>query len=422
MGFRYRQSIKYGALRKALRLCCRNTRWKPSTAGYEYHAARNTLQLCESLDPKNPTYKIDKYQRFWVYEPKKREIVATRLKDRQFQRSLCDGVLYPALTKSFLADNCACQKDRGVDYALDRMTWHLQRFYQEQRRAAGNPLPFQMGGYALQCDIHHFFESIRHDEAIRAVAKRVKDREAVQRTAEIINSFSGDHGIGLGSQISQLVALTMLDDMDHMIKEQLHIRHYIRYMDDFLLFSESKEHLQHCLGVIRAYLQSIGLTLNKKTSIYPLSQGVTFLHWHFLTTDTGKVIRRIDPKKIRRERRKLRALKALLLKGERTMEQVREHYKSASANIQRGNTRNIKKQLDAYYISLFHEPPPLVGKEAEREKRKKKKEGTDHEDRKRGTETEPHGAPPGNRRSEKGSPGRQDGIHRHDGGDRTAGR
>ena len=399
MGYFYRQCIKYRPLRKGLRLSCRNTRWKPSTAGYEHNAAINTYTLEKSLDPEKPTYKIDRYQRFMVYEPKKREIVATRLKDRQFQRSLCDNVLYPALTKSFIADNCACQKDRGVDYALDRLAVHLQRYYREQRAEAGNPLPFTADGYVLQGDVHHFFNSILHEIGIKAVDKRVRDKEAVARTAEIINSFPGDRGIGLGSQVSQLVALAVLDDLDHFVKEKLHIRHYIRYMDDFLLIHESKDYLQYCLDEIRNFLMERGLELNKKTCIYPLSQGVKFLHWRYLLTDTGKVIRKIDPKKIRKERRKLRKLKAKIDAGNITMEQVRDHYRSASANIERGNTRSIKLQLDAYYTELFGEEPPLIGRALK--KAKKKARGGDehgkrgHESGKPGTEAEPHSPPPG---------------------------
>lgn len=117
MGQKYRWAIQYGQLRKALKRCCRNVRWKPSVTGYEHNAARNTYALARSLE--NGRYQIDPYQRFMVYEPKKREIVATRLKDRQFQRSLCDNVLYDEITRHFIADNCACLRGRG-DQACDR--------------------------------------------------------------------------------------------------------------------------------------------------------------------------------------------------------------------------------------------------------------------------------------------------------------
>ena len=358
MGYIYRQAIQFGPLRAALNKCCRNVRWKPSVTGYENNAQKNTYKLAESLA--NGRYKIDQYQRFMVYEPKKREIVATRLKDRQFQRSLCDNVLYEAITRHFIADNCACLRGRGVDYALDRMTCHLERYYREQRAAAGSPAPpFTADGWVLRCDIRHFFDSIPHGTAKAAIVKRVKDREAVRRVYDIIDSFGNDGcGIGLGSEVSQLVALAVLDSMDHMIKEKLHIRHYIRYMDDFILIDRDKERLRQCLDVIREHLHGLGLKLNDKTTLHPLGQGVTFLHWRFILTSTGRVVRRIDRKKINRERRKLRKLKALTESGRLTMEQVRDNYRSFRANVQRGHTRSILLQMDQYYQQLFEEEPP----------------------------------------------------------------
>ncbi len=357
MGYKYRKAIQFGHLRLALAKCCRNVRWKPSVTGYEHNAQKNTYALAESL--KNGRYKIDKYQRFMVYEPKKREIVATRLKDRQFQRSLCDNVLYDAITRHFIADNCACLRGRGVDYALNRLTCHLERYYREQRAAAGNPtLPYHADGWVLRCDVRHFFDSIPHDVAIAAVRKRVKDREAVERVREIVESFGCGHGIGLGSEVSQLVALAVLDDLDHLIKERLHIRQYIRYMDDFILIHHDREYLRQCLAIIREHLAGLGLELNKKTTMHPLRQGVTFLHWRFILTDTGKVVRKIDRKKISRERRKLRKLKTLLDAGRITMDQVRDNYRSFTANVQRGHTRSVLLQMDQYYKELYKEEPP----------------------------------------------------------------
>ena len=101
----YEKVIDFDSLYKGLKKSCRNVRWKDSTVGYEANALKNTYRLRQSL--LNGRYKIDRYQHFTVYEPKKREIVATRLKDRQFQRSLCDNGFYEQITKSFIADSAA---------------------------------------------------------------------------------------------------------------------------------------------------------------------------------------------------------------------------------------------------------------------------------------------------------------------------
>ena len=62
-----------------------------------------------------------------------------------------------------------------------------------------------------------------------------------------------------------------------MIKERLGIKFYGRYMDDFYLIHHDKEYLQYCLEEIRKFLVSLGLELNQKTAIFPLTQGINFL-------------------------------------------------------------------------------------------------------------------------------------------------
>ncbi len=299
----YENVISFDNLYKGLKCSCKNIRWKDSTVGYEANALKNTYRLRESL--LNGKYKIDKYQRFVVYEPKKREIVATRLKDRQFQRSLCDNGFYDEMTKSFIKDNCACLRGRGVDYTLNRMTAHLRRYFHE----------YGADGWVLKCDIHHYFQSIRHDIAKTAINKRVGDRQIAERACEIIDSF-GEIGLGLGSQVSQLVALAVLDDFDHFVKERLHIKYYIRYMDDFVLIHSDKEYLKTCRREIEKYLYSIGLELNQKTTLHPLRQGIKMLQWRFILTDTGRIVRKMGKKKQSKERRKLKKIIAKEFSGE----------------------------------------------------------------------------------------------------------
>ena len=98
--------ISFGALLHGLKMAQRNVMWKDSVVGYSLNALENTLKLKRELE--DGTYRISAYQRFMIHEPKTREIVATRIRDRQFQRSLCDNVLYKDMTRGFIHDNCAC--------------------------------------------------------------------------------------------------------------------------------------------------------------------------------------------------------------------------------------------------------------------------------------------------------------------------
>ena len=92
---------------------------------------------------------------------------------------------------------------------------------------------------------------------------------------DVIDSHKS--GIGIGSMTSQVLAIFYLNDMDHYIKEELKIKGYIRYQDDFVLFSESKEYLQFCLKKIKEFLAKEKLTLNAKTRIYTSNQNICFL-------------------------------------------------------------------------------------------------------------------------------------------------
>jgi len=345
MGTDYENTISFKELYTGLVKSRRNVMWKDSVAGYSINILKNTYKLRQSL--LRGTYKIDPYQIFKIHEPKEREIMATRIKDRQFQRSLCDNILYPQITRSFIHDNCACQRGKGVDFALDRMDANLHRYFRKH-----GP-----DGWVLQCDVRHYFAETRHSDAKAAIEKRVIDKMASFRAGEIVDSFGDYKGIGLGSQVSQITELAVLDDLDHFIKERLRVKHYMRYMDDFILIHESNEFLEDCLAEILAKMDTLGLELNKKTHIYPLGHGLKFLKWRFILTDTGKVIRMMSKKSISKERRKLRKLKSKLDNGLITIQDVRNNYQSWVANASRGNTRALILRMNTYYQELFGEVP-----------------------------------------------------------------
>jgi hypothetical protein len=336
----YEKAIQFGALYQGFRKSKRNVTWKDSVAGYAVDALKNTLKLKREIE--NGTYRISPYQRFMVHEPKTREIVATRFRDRQFQRALCDTSVYQQMTKGFIYDNCACQIGKGVDFALNRLDTHLHRYYRKHGNA----------GWVLKCDIRHYFPDTPHDTAKAAVRKRIKDDRIYQRIAEIIDSFGGDRGIGLGSQVSQLIELAVLDGIDHYIKERLRIRHYIRYMDDMILIHEDRKVLENALADIRRMVEALGLEMNRKTQIFPLKQGIIFLKWRFILTDSGKVIRKIGRKSITKERRKLKKLAEKVRNGEYPEEYMWMSFQSWRANAQRGNARQAIRNMERLYNQL----------------------------------------------------------------------
>ena len=154
----------YDNLYKALKKSCKNVRWKTSVTQFEINALSNVSKLLEELKTNN--YQLKPYTEFDVYEPKRRHIKATRIRDRVVQRSFCDNYFYPLITKSFIYDNCACQIGKGPDFATKRLKQRYRRFYYKYRNNHG---------WVLKCDIHHFFESIDHDILKQLLIKKNMD-------------------------------------------------------------------------------------------------------------------------------------------------------------------------------------------------------------------------------------------------------
>lgn len=336
----------FGSLYKAMRKCKKNVMWKDSVAGYVKNGLINCYKLNKQL--MDGTYTIDRYTRFTIYEPKKREIASTKFKDRVFQRSLCDNYLYETITKSFIYDSGACQVGRGTDFSRKRLVRHMQQYFKA----------YGLEGYVLCCDIKDYFGSTSHAVAKEILRKRVGDDWAYDHVVRIIDTFSQKDdpgvGIGLGSQVTQLIQLAILDDLDHFIKEVLGIKFYIRYMDDFILIHPDKEYLKYCKGEIGNQLTKLGLRFSqRKTQIHPLKQGIKFLGFTFYLIKTRKVIKRLNKENIADERRKLKKLKALVHEGILTKEHVDECFESWKAHAKRDNGSSVITKMNRFYNNLW---------------------------------------------------------------------
>jgi hypothetical protein len=97
-----------------------------------------------------------------------------------------------------------------------------------------------------------------------------------------------------------------------------------------------------------------GVHLNSnKTQTFPLRQGINFLGFKFKLTKTGKVIRLLDKKNIKKRKRKLRKLKELVERGKITKEKVDKCHESWKAHAGKGNSYNLLKRMDFYYENLW---------------------------------------------------------------------
>ena len=169
---------------------------------------------------------------------------------------------------------------------------------------------------------------------------------------DVIDSFthiSPDVGLGLGSQITQLIELAVLDDLDHEIKERMGIKHYIRYMDDFVLIHENRDYLEECLCIIEKRLNDLGLSLNyKKTNIQPLTHGIKFLGFNYKLSETGKVYMELATGKASKEKRKLRKQAKIL-----PPPKLSQCYQSWRSFVKKGSTYQLLKDMDDYELKIY---------------------------------------------------------------------
>lgn len=339
---KYYESIQFDLLYESMLKCKRNVLWKDSVAHYYLNGIEETLKLSNKLASNE--FKSRKPYMFTIYSPKQRDIVSVSFRDRVFQRSLNDNIIYPAMSKSFIYDNCACQINKGTDFARNRLKLFLHKFYNK----------FKMEGYVLQIDIHKYYPSMSH-LYVEDLFKSKIDRDTFKSIKEILdNQYKSDKGYNPGSQLIQIAGISALNKIDHYIKEVLHIKYYVRYMDDFILLHDDKQYLNECLNNIRIELDKLGFSFNEnKTRVYPISNNIPFLGFNFRLTNTGKVLMIVKPDKIKYLRKHFKNLVNRSKKGFMTKKEVDVCVESSLAFLRKGNSHKIIFKLLKYYNELW---------------------------------------------------------------------
>lgn len=328
---KFSEICTFSVLYKAYLAARRGKRSRAATANYEVHLLANIVNLVYILQTK--IYRPGLFRVFYVYEPKKRLVQAPAFVDKVVQHALVDNLIYERITKSFILDNYASQKGKGLHFGLDRLKGFFTEYWNKYRTAEG---------WVLKADVRHFFASIDHDRLKEKLKKLDLEPIVYDLLCTYIDSTDG---LPLGYQTSQLFALLFLDEFDHFVKERLHIRWYGRYMDDFFLIHPDKEYLQFCLKEIRAFMAGLGLELNEKTQIFPLRNGIDFLGFHTYLTEQGKVIRKLRHSSIKHMRSKLRRWEKDYPAGLVSREVILQSWQAWDAHAAHGNTWSLRQQV-----------------------------------------------------------------------------
>lgn len=336
--------IGFDALYESMWKCKKGVMWKDSVASYFLNGIERTMNLERQLH--DGTYKARPTVNFRITYPKPREIASITFRDRVYQRSLNDNVVYPIMSKSFIYDNYACQKGKGTDAARNRLKEFLHRYYRKHGHI----------GYVAQFDIHGYYPNMSHEKAEEMFRNKLPPEAADMVVAILRHQYKGDKGYNPGSQLVQIAGISMLDRFDHYVKEKLHVKFYIRYMDDMLMIHQDKAFLERCMKAAIECFEALDFEINpKKTRIYPLSEGIEFLGFTYRLTETGKVLMFIRSEKVKQVQKKLRRLVAKSKKGFLPKEKVDESYATSREFMSKGNSYHLLKRMDNYYNSLWGE-------------------------------------------------------------------
>ena len=320
---------------------------------FEMCMLNNIYDLYRRL--KQGNFRFGKYTTFVVYEPKMREIQTLHYCDRIVQHVLCDDLLMPYFSRRAVIDNCVCQIGKGTHFAMRRFENMLRTFVRKHGT----------GGYFLKCDILKYFPSIPHAKLKEIFCDSIKDARVKALIANCIDSYhtrleylsrygikpvtcdekNTGRGIPIGNQTSQVFGMFYLNEVDRLVKEKLRIKVYSRYMDDFLLVHEDKEYVRTALAEIRKLIAKLGLSLNSKTQIFPLRNGVTYLGFRYFVTATGKIVKTVKKSTKTRMRWRARLLKKAYLDGLIDGERVRMSLASFRGHLMYGNCFKIQTEL-----------------------------------------------------------------------------
>lgn len=315
-----------------------NKRKKPEVIRFEMHLAENLSRMSRELTER--TYRMGGYYHFTITEPKEREVFAAYYPDRVLLHCLCDEVIAPTLGPRLIYDNAACQKGKGPHFAQDRLAGFLREHY----RACGTE------GWVLKCDISKYFASIDH-EVLKAKLRRVlRDRDVLELVFQFIDSYETEghpgKGLPLGNQSSQWYAIYYLDTVDRLVKERLRIKRYSRYMDDSVIIHPDKDFLADSFAQMREVIEGeLRLTLNPKSAITPLRDGVDYLGWRFFLNQNGRVIRRLKPAGKRRMWERLHRLQWEYSHGLADWEDARSVLASYHGHLLHGDTWGLRSAV-----------------------------------------------------------------------------
>lgn len=370
-------NLMYDGFRKSML----GSAWKEEPQRFEIDVLSEMVKLKREIESR--TYRTSQGSEFTLNERGKvRHIHGARMRDRVVRHVLCDNELHRALSPYLIYNNGASQKGKGLSFARKMIERDLHNFWLKYRTNEG---------FIGFVDLSRFYDNIRHDKVRETVFPHISEEaqwllNEVLRSCEVDVSYMTEEefarcmdekfdsvkyyetipaeaktgqkwmkkSLNIGDQVSQNLGIYFPTYIDNYAKIVRGCKWYGRYMDDIYVICKDRDELISIIdGIIHA-AESIGLFVNrKKTHIAKLSDTYKYLQIKYSLTKTGKVIKRINPKNVTRERRRLKAYKRLLDKGKMTHDDVEQACRSWMGNYVPLMSRKQVKRMKDLYQNLF---------------------------------------------------------------------
>ena len=297
-GYLFENLCSFENLYEAFKKAFRGTGRTEETCRFHFHLERELLKLKEELEAKS--YRPARFRYFKTFDPKERTISVAPFRDRVVHHGVV-RILEPVFEPTFIFDSYATRKGKGAHRAVKRAQNYLKN-----------------GFYYYKSDVLKYFDTVDHDVLLGLVRRKIKDRnvlelvERIIRNADVSRGLAHGKGLPIGNLTSQFFANVYLNPLDHLLKDQMGVKRYVRYMDDMVIFSDSKVYLKDVLREVRTFLADpLKLSLNpRSTFLNSRLNGLPFLGFRVFSN-----VIRVRKENLKRVKGKLKERKKQLRAG-----------------------------------------------------------------------------------------------------------
>ena len=249
--------VELGNLAGAFALAARGRRHRSDVLAFEADLDRELGRLRRGILERSLT--VGEFQRFCVWDPKRRVIHAPCFRERVLHHALM-AVVGPALERTLVDDTFACRRGRGPIAAVRRASRHARRF-----------------PYVVKADMARYFDSVDHETLRSLLRRRFKDPGLLWLLERVIDAYhvAPGRGLPIGALTSQHFANAYLEPLDRFLLETLRVRGMVRYMDDFLWWCDDKARARETLREVRDFTADrLRLRVKESAQIQRSDRGV----------------------------------------------------------------------------------------------------------------------------------------------------